>query len=212
LDLLKSGEIVCRAQEVAMPNWYNETTKIGAKMPSIFLHEGRLFLHQTYSGCDYFSSGGQCKFCGTGAKWKIGKPAEIGETVGAAVKENNNYQVCLGGGNRLPVSRNIEYFTECVSEIRKRNSQVPIWIEMVPPETDEDIEKLVEAGATSFGFNIEIWDDKLRSEICPAKSKNSKDCYLSAMEKALSLLGKNRVGTCLIAGLEPISSSIKGAA
>lgn len=212
LDLFKNGKIVCRAQEVAMPNWYDETTKTGLKMPSIFLHEGRSFLHQTYLGCDYFATGGQCKFCGAGAKWKIGKPEEIGETVGTVVKENNNYQVCLGGGNRLPVSRNIEYFLECVFEIRKRNYQVPIWIEMVPPDNDEDIEKLVKAGVTSFGFNIEIWDDKLRNEICPAKSKNSKNRYFSAMGKALSLLGKNRVGTCLIAGLEPISSSIEGAA
>jgi len=39
----------------------------------------------------------------------------------------------------------------------------------------------------------------------------SKNRYLEAMKKALSILGPNRVGSCLILGIEPIKSSIEGA-
>ncbi|MFC1561076.1 radical SAM protein [Candidatus Latescibacterota bacterium] len=211
LDLLKDGTVVSEVIEVPMPNWYSKKTITGALMPTFFLHEGKAFLHQAYAGCDLHSSGMQCKFCGTGSHWKIGEPIEIGKTVAEAVMENPNYHVCLGGGTRLPLDHNVEYFSKCASEIRKRNSKVPIWIEMVPPEYNEGISKLVEFGATSFGFNIEIWTEKLREEICPGKFKMPKNRYLEAMEEALSILGPNRVGTCLLVGLEPIESSVEGA-
>jgi len=166
LVLLKEETVISQVNEVPMPNWYSKNTTTGVLMPSFFLHEGKAFLHQTYSGCDYHSSGLQCKFCGTGSDWKIGEPIEIGETVAEAVKENPTYHVCLGGGTRLPLNRNVEYFFECAAEIRKRNSKVPIWVEMIPPESNESISKLADRGVTSFGFNIEIWDEKLREEIC----------------------------------------------
>lgn len=211
LVLLNEETVVGQVNKVPMPNWYSENTTTGALMPTFFLHEGKAFLHQAYSGCDYHSIGLQCKFCGTGPVWKIGEPIEIGETVTEAVKENPNYHVCIGGGTRLPLNRNVDYFSECASEIRKRNSKVPIWIEMVPPESNEAIKQLTDVGATSFGFNIEIWDNNLREEICPGKSKISRNRYLEAMKKALSILGPNRVGSCLLVGLEPIKSSIEGA-
>ena len=128
-----------------------------------------------------------------------------------AVKLNPNYHVCLGGGTKIPIHRNIDYFSECVNEIRNRDINVPIWIEMVPPDSDDDISKLIGFGATSFGFNIEFWDDSIRKKICPLKSNITKKRYLEAMKTALKLLGPNRVGSCLIIGLEPIENSIEGA-
>src|SRR5690606_20329619 len=77
--------------------------------------------------------------------------------------------------------------------------------------SDKDISKLVDIGATSFGFNIEIWDDTLRKVICEGKSKIPKSRYLSAMKRAYDILGPNRTGSCLIVGLEPVESSIRGA-
>lgn len=211
LVLSKGQVVVDQIKEVPMPKWYSMKTTKSVPMPKIFLHEGSSFLHQTYSGCDYHSKGLGCKFCGTGPELKNREPREIGETVAEAAKENPKYHVCLGGGTRLPPKRNIEYFSECITEIRKNDSKIPIWIEMVPPESDRDILQLTELGATSFGFNIEIWDDSLRNKICPGKSIIPKIRYLKAMEKALDVLGPNRVGSCLVAGLEPIENTINGA-
>lgn len=210
-DKKNGRKVVKRIKEVQMPNWYQKETTTNKKMPSIFLHEGRVYLHQTYSGCDYHRMGLLCKFCGTGPSWRIGTPMEIADTVEEAFKENKDYHVCLGGGTRLPLEKNVEYFSQCAREIRKRNSNAPIWIEMVPPKTDEGIYDLIDSGATSFGFNIEIWDDKLRKEICPGKSQVSKERYLDAMKTVSDRLGPNRVGCCLLVGLEPINSSIEGA-
>jgi len=210
LVLLKGQEVVNHVREVPMPNWYQKKTTTMIPMSALFLHEGRSFLHQAYSGCDYHSVGLQCEFCGTGSNWQIGKPGEVGEAVDQAVSENHKYHVCLGGGTRLPLNLNVEYFSKCLYEIRERNTKVPVWVEMVPPESDNGILRLVQSGATSFGFNIEIWDDMLRKKICLGKSQIPKSRYLSAMKKVLGLLGPNRVGSCLLVGLEPIESSIEG--
>lgn len=211
LLLLEEQEVVTQIKEVPMSNWYSKKTTTGVLMPTFFLHEGKAFLHQAYSGCDYHSTGLQCKFCGTGSNWRIGTPLEVAETVTTAVEENKDYHVCLGGGTRLPLSCNVEYFSKCCTEIRKKDSNVPIWVEMVPPEFDNYILKLVDSGVTSFGFNIEIWDDTLRKEICPGKSQVSKRRYIEAMKKAIDILGPNRVGSVLLVGLEPVRSSIDGA-
>jgi hypothetical protein len=211
LVLKKGEEFASHVREVEMPHWYEKTTTTSTPMSAIFLHEGSAFLHQAYAGCDYHAVQMQCKFCGTGSKWCIGTPKEVADVVVQAVKENKNYHVCLGGGTRLPLQRNVEYFNECLTEIRKNNSEVPSWIEMVPPKSDAELAMLVESGATSFGFNIEIWDDDLRREICPGKSRIGKKRYLAALKAAKHLLGENRTGSCLLVGLEPINSSIKGA-
>lgn len=211
LFLLKNGVDIFEVESVAMPNWYNEKTSSGKAMPTFFLHEGKSFIHQAYSGCDFQRAELGCKFCGTSLGWKKVAPSEIAETVAMAAKENSEYHVCLGGGTILPFEKNVEYFADCLIEIRKRNHNIPVWIEMVPPASDDDISKLVDLGATSFGFNIEIWDDKLRDKICPGKARVSKRRYLGAMEKTLKLLGINHVGSCLVVGLEPNKKTVEGA-
>jgi len=209
--LYKKSREVTKIDIISMPQWYDYKTTTGKQASKIFLHEGKHFLHMEYVGCDLFKIGNPCKFCGTGGIWRVGLSEEISEITEVALKENKNYHVCLGGGTRIPLSRNTDYFLKCLVEIRKRVGEIPIFIEMVPPESNEEILKLVNAGATSFGFNIEIWDDKLREEICPGKAFISKQRYLEAMGYALKLLGSNKVGCCLIVGLEPSESTIEGA-
>jgi hypothetical protein len=208
--LLKNGSVACPVVPLAAPRWYHGRTANDAEMASVFLAEGRNFLHQTYAGCDYQARGIGCGFCATGASWRIAAPPDVGATVASAVGENPNYLVCLGGGARLPLHRNIPYFAECAREIRQRGIGAPIWVEMVPPEHKEDIQILVEAGVTSFGFNIEIWDDRLRADMCPGKGVIPKVIYFSAMAEAARLLGRNRVGSCVLVGLEPLDSTVRG--
>jgi hypothetical protein len=195
---------------VEMKSWYQLLTSSGRYMASVLLHEGQSYLHQEYAGCDYFSDGIQCQFCGAGKEWKIATPEEVAETVAAALRTCPEYHVCLGGGTRMPLQRNVAYFLECVRLIRRNNPTVPIWVEMAPPEIS-DIGRLIDAGATSFGFNLEFWNQNLRKHFCPGKSSIAKQHYLDAFAFVADRLGPNRVGSCLIVGLEPEESSIEGA-
>jgi len=196
---------------MATPDWMFGMTGGGRPAAEIFLHEGEFYMHNAYKGCDFAATCKACKFCGTGRRREMEPvPGELGEVADMALRSNPRYQICLGGGTYLPVRKNVEYFADAIKNIRRHNKTVPIWVEMVPPSLPE-IKELVEVGATSFGFNIEVWDDELRKEVCPGKSEVSKRHYMDALLYAKSLCGANKVGSCLIAGLESAESAKEGA-
>jgi len=195
---------------IQMPEWYSKKTISRKPMSSIFAHEGLHYLHQQYAGCGFQMIGKGCKFCGTGCKWLINSPEEIAETALIAYKENEGYQVCLGGGARLTPSYGSGFFLNCINLIRKKNKRMPIWIEMIPPELNIFLNELISAGASGFGFNLEIWDNALRKEICPGKSKISKERYFEAWKFVQGKLDKNKANTVLIACLEPFKSTLEG--
>lgn len=96
-----------------------------------------------------------------------------------------------------------------ISKIREKTKSIPIWVEMVPP-TEEEIKELIDTGATSFGFNIEVFDEKLRKKICPGKSAISIDRYIERGKFANQILGGNKVGSTLICGIAPIETIKRG--
>lgn len=208
--LMKNKEVVTTDITVmSIPEWYN--TPVGDfNFSKYFVFEGRRFLHLAYKGCA-FSSNEKCKFCSTKRRTEgtDNSPDEIIEAFRLAHKQMSaDIQVCLGGGTYIPFSENVQYFFDIIQGIRKIDSDIPIWVEMIPP-TIEEIDKLIDAGATAFGFNIEIWNPEIRTMICPGKSQVSSKEYLDAMKHATTKLGSNRVGSCIIVGLDSYDSVVE---
>lgn len=173
-----------------------------------FVYEGNGFLHLAYKRCS-FSNKEKCKFCST--QRRKGNSEQNVKEICIALSSvlpqiPDNIHICLGGGTYIPLEENVEYFSTIIKHIRNYNTKIPIWVEMVPPKL-EDIERLIDDGATSFGFNIEIWDNDLRHKICPGKSRISKEHYLEACKFVLEKLGDNSVGSCLIVGLDTYEST-----
>lgn len=200
--IAKEGQIVKeRVNATIYPEWYNVKLSTGRFFTEVFLLEGEYFFHQAYKGCDYMACGTGCSFCATGVRGnRESTPTEIGEAAGIIKKYISGAQICLGGGTYLPVSSNVKYFAECIREIRKKDENIPIWIEMVPP-TRDDVKLLIELGATAFGFNLELWDEEKRKEICPGKSSITKQHYLDVLAYTAQLL-PDHVGSCLLVGLD----------
>jgi hypothetical protein len=60
-------------------------------------------------------------------------------------------------------------------------------------------------------MNIEVFDDQLFEIICPGKARlYGRDKLLQALEHAANVVSGKRVHSILIAGLEPIDSTIAG--
>lgn len=203
-----NNKFICRVGFINPPKWYGKTTETNKKASEIFIDEGENYLHMTYSGCDYYKCNLKCKFCGCKERINDSTAKEIAEVVDYA-KNERKYHVCLGGGTYLPLQKSTEKFLEIITKIREKSCDIPIWVEMVPPK-EEEIKLLVDAGATSFGFNIEVYDEKLRKEICPGKSAISIKEYIKRGEYANELLGGNKVGSTLICGIAPIETIKKG--
>lgn len=201
-ELMKNKEVIRKGiMATIYPEWYNIVLSSGRSFTEVFLLEGKCFFHQAYKGCDYMACGRGCAFCSTGLRnSNESSPSEIGEAASIIKKYIPEAQICLGGGTYLPIKENVRYFADCVREIRKNNSDIPIWIEMIPPQI-EDIQYLIDEGATSFGFKIELWDETKRSKICPGKAEVPKKHYLNALEYVAKKL-PNHAGSCLLVGLD----------
>lgn len=203
-----NDNIICRVIYIDPPKWYEKKTSTNKKTSEIFIDEGENYLHMTYTGCDYNKCNLKCKFCGCGERINESTAEEIAEVVDFA-KDERRYHVCLGGGTYLPLPKSTDNFLNIIGKIREKVQDIPIWVEMVPP-TEKEIKMLVEKGATSFGFNIEIYDEKLRREICPGKGAISIDEYIKRGVYANELLGGNKVGSTLICGIAPVESIKRG--
>lgn len=199
---------ICKISYISPPKWYDKKTSTNKSTSEIFIDEGENYLHMTYTGCDYNKCNLKCKFCGCDERINESTADEIAEVVDFA-KDERKYHVCLGGGTYLPLPRSTDNFLNIIEKIREKSKDIPIWVEMVPP-TEAEIKKLVDMGATSFGFNIEIFDEKLRKEICPGKGAISVDEYIKRGCYANHLLGGDKVGSTLICGLDSIESIKRG--
>lgn len=204
--ITKHGKIIdVDIREINFPKWAFEEIPALNNRPfsEFFVYEGSGYLHLAYKRCS-FSHEEKCKFCSTQRRngRSDGNINEICLALDHVISMvPDDIHICLGGGTYIPFEENVEYFCTIIKCIRKNNPTIPIWIEMIPPSLD-DIDRLIECGATSFGFNIEIWDNDLRKIICPGKSKVSKEHYLKAFKYASDRLGPNKVGSCIIVGCD----------
>ena len=201
------------------PDWYYK--KVGSwSFPGFFVLEGERYLHLAYKCCAY-NDEERCRFCSVNRRenndCQDKSVDDICAVLEGMLSENlipSDYHFCLGGGTYLPVSENVEFFRKIIVCIRKYRSKEsganPIWIEMIPPSREE-IQKLIAAGATSFGFNIEVFDDALRQKFCPGKNKTASiDRYIEAFGTVNALLGPNKIGSCIISGLDKQAMLKKG--
>jgi hypothetical protein len=214
LFLSRNDQIFLNCSLTKFPEWYQLNTSQGLPMPKVLIVEGvRTLIGTVRNTCDYFKIGKQCTFCALGpySGIKNKTPQDFVDTIQAATSYSENYQLHLTGGNVLNRGdRGILDYLDYVAEIR-RISNIPISIEISPPENLDDIKRAVDAGVNAFSINLEIWDNKLRKLFCPAKSLISKGSYYKTWNYGLKILGPNQVCSVLVFGLESSESTLMGA-
>lgn len=216
LQLYKHGHrLDINVADIKFPNWYSTQIDDHTSFPSYFVLEGEKYLHLAYKSCS-FSESQRCKFCAVKRREKniaSGNPDHSAKEVCTALEImfSKNYipeefHFCLGGGTYLPLSENVDFFCEIIKYIRGQGARNPIWVEMIPP-SQIDLRRLIDAGATSFGFNIEVLDDKKRQEYCPGKYEEATiSQYKDAFTYASGSLGTEKLGSCIIIGLNDLDS------
>jgi len=212
--LAKYGKPVANISMIRAPEWYSKKTSDGTTMADIVLQEGEnTLIAGIWNNCCYFQKNLQCKFCTLGyrkgVEWKT--VGQLAQTVAAAYEENPDYYLHLTGGNTFTPDHGIKYYEKYVKAVRAE-SDIPISIEISPPDDLKCIDDLVSAGACGFSINMEVWDEKRRKEICPGKSQIKRELYYAAWERTSELLGKFKASSVMIVGLdapENIETGIK---
>lgn len=79
------------------------------------------------------------------------------------------------------------------------------------PSDSVFLDELYKCGLNEVGMNIEIWNRSLAKKLMPGKGSIPLRRYLGALEHAVSIWGSaGAVRSILIAGLEPLESTLKG--
>jgi hypothetical protein len=91
------------------------------------------------------------------------------------------------------------------------DSDVPVYVMIAAPLTNESIDELFDAGVDELGMNLEFWADSSWEKYIPGKARViGKSRYLDALEYAGQKFGPIRARSILICGLEAASDTERG--
>jgi radical SAM protein (TIGR04043 family) len=195
------------------PKWYGKQTSGGTPMALVVSAHSSTSLYTAIyqGGCDYFHGGQECSFCSmkidNKTEWRKIEP--IIEVARAALEENPAAEMSFGGGTRLTPDKGAKHDIAAVRAFKKEVA-MPVCVEMAPPDTDDWLDGLKDAGCDSLMLNLELWDRDVRARVMPGKSKITRERYLEALAYAVKLFGVHQVSSQVLIGLEPVESTLEG--
>lgn len=224
----RNGETLSKLYLPYEPKFYSLKATDGTPMNTVAANYGADLEHGNgaivvaYSNeCSLGDKGEDCLFCNINAtkarygeseciKWKY--PRQIADTVKAAYAEGYDHLTITGGF--IPERREVEYYldtAEVIKEVLGRetfNGTACIGA----PQDLSVIEKYKEAGFSTIGINMEVWNKDFFKAICPGKEKEcgGYENWIKAIDYALDVFGKGNVRSNFVAGLEPKEYLLEG--
>ncbi len=206
-------------------DWMSEKTSDGFPMAKAGVStHGDMMIINVAPGCEYFlkKHDGQamrCTFCSYGAPDE--RTAHLGQVAGqvgipditlqrmqeamtAVMAETEVRHIYLVGGSLTDPTLEGERFLSLARAVQDNNPDaVPVCLGSgaLPEDMIKQFheEKLVDAVC----FNLEVWSEKLFSQVCPGKNRYvGYHDWISALEGAVKLWGTGRVYTAMVAGVE----------
>ena len=221
--LYKGNKFVSEIGLPERPVYFGRTLSDGTPVENVLAVAGESTPGFFFSpDCYYFRCGKQCSFCSMkGTRNSVGKHMAIKFTAEQIreciyIVENTKwrdvpiYSVTTGTcENDAMFINEIIQPLETMKEAMERPT--PIHLLTHPPRSKELLYRLKEAGVTTIAFNLEVYNRKKMSEICPGKY----DCFgydrwWNALEDAKSIWGDWKVFCGLVWGLEDKMSTIMG--
>ncbi len=202
---------------VAVPKFYQQRTRSGARMGTIAsLHDRLLILHPLL-GCGFFATKGQaCGYCQydsmlNDATPPMRDPLELVEVVRAALLERDIDTVYLYNGFSPQDDAGLRRLVPVVALLRKHLGHHQIALETVAPRDLSAIDELYAAGLDIFICNLEVNDADRFAEICPGKEAiGGQQAVWRALAHASTLFPSGAVVSHLIVGLESVASTTAG--
>ncbi|GAA2451787.1 hypothetical protein GCM10010191_82540 [Actinomadura vinacea] len=179
--------------------------------------------------CYFFADSTQCRFCslaGTAAETSYVNrltSTQVRNAVAAVLAHpqaaDRVNQVMIVGGNERGLDAG---FARHVSLVRAAaeaidaaglTGEVSVHLVTMPPRDLDLVKELGAVPGVHCGFNLEAWDPAIFERIAPGKAADYGHApILAALERLVEVVGEYRAHSILIAGLEPPSSTLDGAA
>lgn len=216
LVILENDEEIGKAEVLRAPAWYKEQVD-NYPITSILTQHSDQVIGSVFEWCSLFDTGEQCKFCVINQSQKrpelknIRRKAELLIKALKVIPRDAYKGIGLNGGMTFSDQRGLELMTPVIRKIRDEIGEIPMAVEITPPQDLSAIDEFAEAGGNSLMMNLETWDEDIRGDLMPGKTKYCpKDSYFKAFERALKVLGEGKVSTCFVVGTEPIKSLKQG--
>ncbi len=184
--LYRHAARLCTLKTLETPELYNHCTIAGTSYNKIALMHGSDCLASTlYQDCRFRSSAQQCQFCGIGLSLAGGntilykQPQDLAEVARYAALNAQASHVTLTSGSREDEAAAAAHLAECVRMIKK-DSGLPVHIQICPPESIDVLTRLHEAGADTIGLHIETFCMETLRRIAPAKAAYGLERYRTA--------------------------------
>jgi biotin synthase-related radical SAM superfamily protein len=206
--LSKNGKLLMPIEIIRRPDWYNFKLDQNIFMHDIFqVHGTTTLVNSEYMCCDYYKEGHGCLFCSFPMNKSVDKInlSYISRTLECATAENPRYSITLSGGCKKSHDHGSKFFVDIIKTIKKIDDNIPISVELAPPDENFYITELIDLGVSALIMNIEFYDFKIRSLLCPEKSKIKVERYFQALDYSVSCLGKGNASSVLIVGLEDLN-------
>jgi hypothetical protein len=170
--------------------------------------------------CSLKDKGEDCLFCDINVRADASEDKNFRKTAGqlaevyaAAVEAGVANRINVTGGF-MPERRELDMYVDIAESIKARVGQEKFVgsISMGAPLDYSVIDKYKEAGYYTVRMDIEIWDKDIRKAIVPGKENQCGgwDNWVKALEYAVSVFGWGRVGSNIVAGIEPKKSILEG--
>lgn len=156
----------------------------------------------------------RCKFCDIPYEHKGHYQAlEIDRLIEAAARAFSDpvqpaSHLLISGGT--PGPRDYVYLKNIYRSVITAFKDKRIDIMMVPVPDIVDLDELADAGVHQLSLNLELWDREIATRITPEKARYSRESQLDFIAEAVGRLGRGRVRSILIVGLESIESTLEG--
>ncbi len=208
------------------PHFFEYVTPSGIRCDRVAnLYGGSSLAFFTPGTCYYFNDGHECRFCSLKPNRSEQQifvhtisPALAASVLQIALETDAALlkQIMLVGGNVPNYDQGFRRHLEIAAALDQQQVSLPVerrlqtHIATMPPWDFSLFTALNELNVR-VTMNIEVFDEHLFEVICPGKTKlYGRGQLLKALEHAASVVSGTRIHSILIAGLEPVHSTIAG--
>ncbi len=212
--IVRDGENPVRVKLPPNPEFYSKKTSDGIDMKMIGIVQGGYLAFYLGPKCKYWSMGLNCRFCSSGinigrAEIENKSVRQVLEVAEAAFDEGIADYIHINTGFIPDESRGLKLLEPYVKLLKKELGCL-VAVQTNPPEKNYWIEKAYSFGIDSMSFNFEVYNERVFKKICPGKAKLvGRERFFSAMEYAVDVFPSGSVAGEIIAGLEPVESTLE---
>ena len=216
-SLNENGKYLCAVSVLKSPYSYNFVERDGQVISNVAkICFDRLGI-TVNSGCYFKEQRKGCHFCGITYSSHYNRKKVLNETDVMCILENafeklgrNKIRHLLLSGGAFPSpDYGTDQFSKIAKRVKEKYSDLSIYIMMPAPESNENLQRLIDSGIDEIGLNIELINESYRKQI-PGKEEIGLKRYLESLEYLSKRMKPFGARSILMAGIEPTEFTLKG--